>query len=251
MPYAAIHALNKRFRHGIEVQMKNNKLKGLLAATALLAAGAAQAVVVDTSLWTTAPGPSWNGGPTGLTSAGGNQAVQNSNNDGTIVSDFTFTGDFNFSGTMTATQVAFNDDDNMGLVFGWQDASNHYRLGWEQGGYGDISGARGMYLVKEVAGVSSILFQNPTLYWQDNVDYNFVVGRSGNDISFSLGGVSQTFTDTTFMSGNVGFYTESQTARFGGLASAPQAPGTPSVPVPAPLVLLGLGLVGLGFARKK
>lgn len=232
--------------------MKHQQIfnKSWLAAAALAFAGSAQAVVVDTNLWTTAPGPSYGGGPTGLTSAGGNQAVQNSNQDGTIVSDFTFTGDFTFSGSMTATQAVFNDDDNMGLVFGWQDENNHYRLGWEQGGYGDISGARGMYLVKEVAGVSSILFQNPTLYWQDLVAYNFVVGRSGNDISFSLGGENQTFTDTTFMSGRVGFFTESQTAQFGGLASVPQAPGS-SVPVPAPLALLGFGLVALGLRRAR
>lgn len=225
-------------------------IKYMLGAATLVVAATAQAVVVDTSLWTTARSPAANSGPTGLTSAGGNQAVQNSNSYGTIVSDFSFTGDFNFSGTMTPTIVGFNDNDILGLVFGWQDPSNHYRLGWEQGGFNDsATGASGMFLVRELAGVSTILFEQE-IFWQDNVNYNFIVGRSGNDISFSLGGVSQSVTDTTFMSGHVGFYTESQTARFGGLASAPQAPGA-EISSPAPIALLGLGLVGLFFARKK
>ena len=226
-------------------------IKCIIGATALITAASAQALVVDTSLWTTAASPAANSGPTGLTSAGGNQAVQNSISYGTIVSDFSFIGDFNFSGSMTPTTVSFNDDDILGLVFGWQDASNHYRLGWEQGGYNDpASGASGMFLVRELAGVSTILFQQET-FWADNVDYNFIVGRTGNDISFGLAGISQSFTDTTFMSGNVGFYTESQTARFGGLASAPQAPGTGTVSEPAPFALIGLGLLGMLFARKR
>ena len=212
-------------------------------------------IIVDTSLWTLAPDPSYSGGPTGLTSAGGNQAVQNSNSNGTIVSNFSFTGDFTFSGSMTPTTVSFNDDDLLGLVFGWTDHMNHYRLGWEQGGWNDISGASGLYLVREVGGVNTILFQQES-FWQDNEDYNFIIGRTGNDISFSITGliggstttIAQSFTDTTFMSGNVGFWTASQTARFGGLASQPQAP---SVPEPSTLAIFALGVLGLASRRLK
>jgi hypothetical protein len=231
--------------------MKLATIKNATALALVLAASAAQAFVVDTNLWTTAPSPAYNAGPTGLTSAGGNQAVQNNNSYGTIVSDFVTTGDFTFDGSMTPTTAAGNDNDILGIVFGWQDQSNHYRLGWEQGGFNDISGASGMFLVKEVAGTSTILFQQE-IFWTDNVDYNFVVGRSGNDISFSLNGINQSFTDTAFMSGKVGFYTESQTARFGGLASDPTPPDTDAeVPVPAPLALIGLGLLGFAVRYKR
>lgn len=220
------------------------RIKYIIGATTLIVAASAQAVVVDTSLWTTEASPARNLGPAGITSTGGNQVVQNNNTYGTLVSDFSFNSDFSFSGSLTPTTARFNDNDILGVVFGWQDASNHYRLGWEQGGFNDISGASGLFLVRESAGISTILFQQE-VFWADNVDYNFVVGRTGNDISFNLGGVSQSFTDTTFTSGNVGLYTESQTARFGGLAAST------AVPTPAPLALLGIGLIGIILARKK
>ena len=51
------------------------------------------------------------------------------------------------------------------------------------------------------------------------------------------------------MSGNVGFYTESQTAIFSGLASVPQAPN--AVPVPAAAFLFAPALLGfIGLRRK-
>lgn len=224
--------------------------KLLLSAGLLVASFSAAATTVDISLWSQENSPnygrsaSWNVGS-------GNNAIQNSNSNGSLVSDFVENGDFSFFGTMTATMASFNDNDIMGIVFGWQDDMNHYRLGWEQGGYNDGgSGASGMWLVQEVSGVSTILFQTEQ-FWTDLVEYNFIVGRSGNDISFSLDGVSQTFTNTSFMSGKVGFYTESQTANFSGLTSVPQAPeDLDEVPAPAPLGLLGLALGMLAIRRK-
>lgn len=223
---------------------------GLVAAAGLVATAQIQAtpITVDTNLWTLDTAPSHGGSTTSWTSVGGNQAIQNTNTNGSLISNFSYTGDFVFSGKLTPTTASFNDDDILGVVFGWTDAANHYRLGWEQGGLNDTSGASGLWLVREQGGVSSILFQQE-LFWSDNVAYDFEVGRSGNQISFSLAGVSQSFVDTTFMSGKVGFYTESQTARFEGLSSAPQPPGA-TVPEPGSLVLLGAGLLGAGAARR-
>jgi len=221
--------------------------KIILGLTFLLSFSASASLIVDTSLWTVERSPARNSTGSSWTSVGGNQAVQNLNSYGTLVSDFTISGDFNFTGFMNPTIVGFNDNDVLGVVFGWQDYQNHYRLGWEQGGYNDISGASGMFLIEEVSGVSTILFQQE-IFWNDNTEYDFTVGRNANDISFSLNGINQTFTNTSFMSGNVGFYTESQTAIFGGLASAPRPP---SVPEPSTLVIFALGMIGLASRRYK
>ena len=164
--------------------------KLLLSAGLLVASFSAAATTVDISLWSQEDSPNYSRNATWNVGSG-NNAIQNSNSYGTLVSDFVETGDFSFFGTMTATTASFNDNDIMGIVFGWQDDMNHYRLGWEQGGFNDAcSGASGMWLVEEVAGVSTILFQTEQ-FWADLVEYNFIVGRSGNDISFSLDGVSQ------------------------------------------------------------
>lgn len=226
-------------------------MKKLLVATSLIISGfTATAAPVDISLWTQENSPNYSRSATWNVGSG-NNAVQNTNSNGSLVSDFVESGDFSFFGTMTATLDSFNDNDIMGLVFGWQDDANHYRLGWEQGGYNDsATNASGMWLVREVGGVSTVLFETEQ-FWDDLVEYDFVVGRSGNDISFELDGVSQTFTDTSFMSGRVGFYTESQTANFSGLTSVPKPPEElENVPAPAPLALLALGLGTIALRRK-
>ena len=230
-------------------------IKSFSFLVSFLVVGVAQAnIIIDTSLWTLEESPA-RGGSQGLTSAGSNQAVQDNNANGSIISNFSLTGDFTFDGVLTPTTTRFDDDDILGLVFGWQDADNHYRLGWEQGGLNDkgtgadgrLVVSSGMFLVREVAGVSTVLFQRE-IFWQDDVDYNFSVGRNGDDISFSLGGINRSFTDTSFTSGRIGFYTESQTARFAGLASRPVAPAP--VPEPSAIALLGFALTFLVWRRR-
>jgi len=209
-----------------------------LLATLFAFNASASLITIETSLWTNEQSPA-RGSTAPWTSNSGTEASHISNGNSALISDFTLDGNFNFSGFL---QPVGGDDDLVGLVFGWQDHLNHYRLGWENGqvnnGFDDISGASGMFLVREVAGTSTILFQQET-FWQPNTSYDFSVGRIGSDISFSLNGIEQSFNDTNFMSGHVGLYTESQSANFGELSV------TTSVPEPSTLAILGLGLLGL------
>ena len=198
-------------------------------------------VDIDTSRWspaltsnhpTSQPISPW----TGLD---GNNAAQDLNGHSALISDYTHNSDFIFSGVVTPTDIAWNDNDIIGIVFGWQDSENHYRLGWEQDGLNDISSASGLFLVREVAGNSTILYQSEQ-FWQDNVDYNFNTYRSGDTIGFSLDNIVQSFVDSTFTSGKVGLYVESQSAQFAHLSSVATVPIPAAIFLFTPLILLFL-----------
>src|SRR5262249_15157257 len=75
-----------------------------------------------------------------------------------LVSNFTVTGDFTFSARVTSLHT---DDDIFGLVFGYKDSNNHYRLSWDGGGFEEVDNHRGLHLVREVGGVATVL------YWPD------------------------------------------------------------------------------------
>nr|WP_161602059.1 hypothetical protein [Aliiglaciecola lipolytica] len=220
--------------------------------------------LVDTSQWQADESPSTsrlskNDVWVGLES---NAPRKNGNSSGSLISDFVSIGDFVFSGSMTPTfannlsceaENTCNDNDILGIVFGWQDSSNHYRLGFSQGdnstaqAVSDITGRNGLFLIREVNGSSSTLAHWSNVFWQDEQTYNFSVGRLGDEISFSLNGmgldtaqnqsgalpsdsvfqtqnagmtavdISYNLLDSTFLGGRVGVYTESQTAIFSGL----------------------------------
>jgi hypothetical protein len=208
--------------------------------------------------WTTEPAPQWNQAPEAnvwVLVPGG--VAQLMNGADTRVSDFGFSGDFTFTGIFRAIPEpdSDQDDDNMGVVFGWQDESNHYRLGWEGGGFGDngdefdpfidegASGAHGVWLVREQAGVATVLFELPGEFWVPETDYGFMVSRTGDEISFEITEgmtviASTTVIDTTFPSGSIGIYGESQEAEFRDLAtSEPELEvACPAAPMPACIV---------------
>ncbi len=210
-----------------------------------------QANVIDTSLWAIDFAPSYSANPittTWTSLGGGGQAVTTDNGYGSLISDFSLSGDFVYSGTVTPTFSAtgYNDNDTLGIVFGWADIENHYRLGWTQPGnlFDNGTGDQGMFLVREQGGVSTSLFQIDN-FWDDNIAYDFVIERSGSNISFDLNGVMQTISDTSFMSGMVGVYSESQSVSFTNLA-------VNTVPEPTTILLFGIGLLGFaGVSRKK
>jgi hypothetical protein len=259
-----------------------------IAALALSFSAQATMIVADTSLWTESLSPSSNKNSNNDSWVRllANTPTKLSNSSGALISDISTTGNFTFSGTFSPTYAftasceaenTCDDDDILGLVFGWQDASNHYRLGWSQGdgsnasGMKDITGKTGLFLVKEENGDSNTIEHWNSDFWTENVDYTFSVSRFDDVISLMVEGIMQNFAglqsgilpatpvvgsafktinfsivDTTFTSGNVGIYTESQTAEFKKLSVKIAAP---IVNVSAPSIyalvfLSGLALLG-------
>lgn len=202
-----------------------NILVGLLLCVASSTAYAG-IIPVDTSKWSQEGGPS-NGRNTGTwIGLKGQTPEKKGNSSGALVSDFYLQGDFTYSGYASPTSAEFDDNDIIGLVFGWQDEQNHYRLGWTQNqrpgtdddqAYADITGRTGLFLIREVNGVSNTLFNIADLFWQDDFIYNFEVSRADSLLNIMFGDTSFSYEDTAFVNGHVGIYTESQTARFGQL----------------------------------
>lgn len=181
---------------------------------------------VDTSKWLQFGGPS-NDRNTGTWIGLKRQAPEKKgNSSGALVSDFVVEGDFTYSGYASPTSTEFDDNDIIGLVFGWQDQQNHYRLGWTQNqrpgtdddqSYADITGRTGLFLIREINGVSNTLFNIADLFWQDDFVYNFEISRADSLLNIMFGDISFSIADMAFVNGHVGIYTESQTARFGQL----------------------------------
>ena len=184
-----------------------------------------------------------------------------------LISDFVLTGNSTFSGSFRTTGT---DDDLIGIIFGWQDLDNHYRFGWDAfdvnqgaldtlGANGVVNasplpGVHGRRLIAESADVNTFLFQDPgpngAIPYARNTLYNFAIERNGNLLNFFLeidGGATLldlSVSDTTFTSGRVGIYSDSQSAAlFSNLMVVSD------VPEPGPILLLGLGIVGLATLR--
>lgn len=197
-----------------------------------------------------------------------------------LTGDFSFSGIFSptfaFNSSCEENNTC-NDNDIIGLVFGWQDVDNHYRLGWNQGGnsvVSDVTGKDGLFLIKETGGRSNTLVHFDSTFWVDEAVYEFSISRTDDSLAIVIEGVTQDFlgsqsgtlpersdvttfsrasadviefsvTDSTFTSGNLGVYTESQTGFFNSLA----VQGT--VDVSAPVFSVGFILLGLLSMRRK
>ncbi|MBZ0267899.1 hypothetical protein K8I85_07075 [bacterium] len=182
----------------------------------------------------------------------GAEIVTTANADGALISDFPVPGEFEYSVRIEAIDTPY-DDDTVGLVFGYGDHRNHYRLGWEAGGSPDGSasgesggtGATGLWFVVEESEVGTILFNIPGLFRPAMHAYVFRVGRTGATVYFDIaeeGGsevASYSVADTTFATGSIGFYSESQRARYGSMDLTASATAAPVVPWAGDLAVVG------------
>lgn len=226
------------------------------------ATASAGMISIDTSKWSHLGGPS-NDRVTGdWVGLKGQAPEKRGNSSGALVSDFALFGDFLFSGYFSPTTTEFNDNDIIGIVFGWQDAQNHYRLGWTQTqrpnttddrAFADITGRTGLFLIREVGGVSKTLFNISDLFWDDDATYSFNVERVANDLNLNFGGTAFSITDSTFANGHIGVYTESQTGRFWSLNAAVPTTAKEPQPVsePGAIMVLSAFAMALAVSRRK
>ncbi len=235
---------------------------GLLLSV-ISATASAGIIKIDTAQWSHEAGPSNDLKTGNWVGVKRQEPEKHSNSSGALVSDFRVFGDFLFSGFFSPTTREFDDNDIVGIVFGWQDPKNHYRLGWTQTqrpgtkddkAFTDITGRTGLFLIREVDGKSETLFNIKDLYWEDDASYSFNIKRVANQLDLNFGGKLFSVTDSTFLSGHLGVYTESQTAKFWSLNADGRTTLQPpqSVPVSEPgAVLFFSGLVMAAAVRRR
>ena len=156
-----------------------------------------------------------------------------------------------------------SDDDMIGLVFGYQDASHYYALDWKQKDqYWSSAQAYEGFTLFRIDGSTVDSWNHPTdsndiLFtqysstegWADNTEYGFTLTYTPTSISIVIGdGTNTLFSHTetgSFADGQYGAYNFSQAkTRYSDFQVS-------SVPIPGALWLLGSGLFGLMAVRKR
>jgi hypothetical protein len=187
----------------------------------------------------------------------GNSITGTGNHRGSLISDVSLNTDFSFSVNSIA-----RDDDAFGLLWGFQDTNNHYRLTWaqqwgESGVGSSTQGSEGIFdgfkIIKESNGISSILYSSDTEYVR-NHNYDISVLGTSNGFALSVKNLTnntdifnQSITDTTFQSGKIGIHENYQNN--GNAWSNFNV--TTSVPEPSSLAIFSLVIIGLASRRMK
>ena len=257
--------------------MKKNLRYLATAGLFLLTPLATHAAPIDLSSWTplTLNYPGGQGAGSWVLEPGNTAVKQVINADPSFFLNNLNLSSYSVDGSWQVTTTS--DDDYMGFVFGYQNSSNFYLFDWKQvtQGYVGRTAAEGM-TIKEFHGATGNgladlsleeFWKNTTNFgdmevlatnhssskgWADNVLYNFHLDFNVNPGEIHIV-VSQgttelwnvTVVDTTFTSGQFGFYNNSQAnVRYAGFEVTP-------VPEPETYAMLLAGLVLTGFAARR